>query len=75
MKRRLAAYRRLTVKTIATALRLIAARLDPPTMPYGEWDYATQQIVIKIPNGAGGSMPLARLDIGTGQIEDRRFPS
>lgn len=53
-------------------LRRIAVRLDPPTDPYGEWDQARQQLVIKVPTGGRGAMSLARIDITPGMLADER---
>ena len=55
-------------KHLAARLRLIAARLDPPTEPYGEWDKAKGCLVVRIPDGHGHSMPLAHVNVSSGDI-------
>lgn len=59
-------------RRLARHLRRTAARLDPPTDPYGEWDARSGQLIIKMPTGSGGSMPLARVDISPGAIHTER---
>lgn len=58
-------------RTMAATLRRIAIRLDPPNDPYGEWDAKAGQLVIKLPDGGGRGLPLARVDI-SGMIRDER---
>lgn len=54
-------------RSLGESLRSLAARLDPPTQPYGEWDARQGCLVIKIPNGGTG-MRLARIDLGDGYV-------
>lgn len=59
-------------RAAAGRLRRIAARLDPPTDPYSEWDPKSRQLVIKVPTGGRGATPLARIDITPGMLADER---